>query len=108
MARAIVSLPPGVGDSFDVFINGVPQTPGRDFVRDDRTLVFERELRKEERLGWLRWTSMFLGIAGSYGRNDTVDITFVYDGKRLVASGLPIVSVPDEPTAPAGAHEARR
>lgn len=91
MARAIVTLPPAVGDSFEVFINGVPQEAGTDFVQEGRALVFQRELKKEEKLGWARWTAMFLGVAGSYGKNDAVDVTFTHEGRRVVASGLPIV-----------------
>ena len=64
MARAKVTLPDTAGPDFEVFINGVPQERGRDFAQEGRELVFERELAKEEKLGWVRWTSMFLGIAG--------------------------------------------
>jgi hypothetical protein len=91
MARAKVSLPPGVGDSFEVFINGVPQARGDDFHLEGRDLVFERELKEEGKLGAARWLSMFFGIAGHYGKNDTVDIVFEYEGRRVVSSGLPIV-----------------
>lgn len=91
MARAKVTLPDGIGDPFEVFINGVPQQPGTDFVREGRELVFERELKEEGKLGWVRWASMFLGIAGSYGKNDTVDIAFELQGRKVVASKLPIV-----------------
>jgi hypothetical protein len=32
---------------------------------------------------------MFLGIAGTYRQNDTVDVIYEAGGRRLVASGLP-------------------
>jgi hypothetical protein len=50
--------------------------------------VFGRSLAKEE-LGVGRWTSMVLGIAGSYGKNDTVDVVYERNGRPAVASKLP-------------------
>jgi hypothetical protein len=85
-ARSQVDLPDSVGDSFDVFVNGVQQVQGRDFDRVGRSLVFERELRQEGRLGFWRWLSIFLGIAGTYRRNDTVDVVYTVNGRRVVAT----------------------
>jgi len=53
--------------------------------------VFDRPLAKEGRLGTIRWLSMFLGIAGTYRQNDSVDVVYEQDGRRMVATGLPIV-----------------
>ena len=47
-------LPPDVVRPFDVFVNGVEQHEGRDYSIDGRTLVFERELRTEGKLGFWR------------------------------------------------------
>jgi hypothetical protein len=88
--RARVDLPSYVTDEFEVFLNGVPQAEGRDFERDGRTLLFDRPLAKEGRLGTLRWLSMLLGVAGTYRQNDSVDIVYESGGKRLVAADLPI------------------
>jgi hypothetical protein len=88
-ARSQVDLPDTVGDSFDVFVNGVQQVQGRDFDRVGRSLVFPRELRQEGRLGFWRWLSIFLGIAGTYRGNDTVDVVYTVDGRRIVASLAP-------------------
>ena len=96
MARAIVSLPSSVADSFEVFINGVPQQRGRDFHVEGRQLIFDRELEQESKLGFVRWLSMFLGVAGTYAKNDTVDVVFEFDGRRVISSGLPIV--PEQPS----------
>jgi len=87
--RAFVDLPPAVGDGFEVYVNGVPQKRGRDYRVDGRTLVFDRALATEGRLGPLRWLSMFLGIAGTYRQHDTVDVVYDVGGRRTVASGLP-------------------
>ena len=74
---------------FDVYLNGVPQHAGRDYRLEGRALVFDRPLAREGRLGFWRWTSMLLGIAGTYRQNDTVDVAYELGGRRLVASGLP-------------------
>jgi hypothetical protein len=87
--RSLVDLPRGVREPFEVYLNGVRQQPGTDFRVDGWTLVFDRELEREGRLGFWRWLSMVLGIAGSYGRNDTVDVIYEAGGKRVVATGLP-------------------
>lgn len=97
MARARVSLPASAPDSFEVFINGVLQERDRDYRVEGRDLIFERALEQEPKLGFVRWLSMFLGIAGSYGKNDTVDIVYEYEGRRVIASRLPIV--PEQPGA---------
>jgi hypothetical protein len=75
---------------FEVYVNGVPQREGADFRVVDRTLVFERTLAREGQLGFWRWLRMALGIAGSYGRNDAVDVVYQAGGRRVVATGLPI------------------
>jgi hypothetical protein len=73
-----------------VFVNGVPQQEGKDFEVDGNTLVFERSLAKEGRLGFWRWLSMFLGVAGTYRQNDSVDVVYERGGRRVVASDLSI------------------
>jgi hypothetical protein len=85
-----VALPPEVGRPFEVFVNGVPQQPGSDFDLEGNTLVFRRSLAKEGRLGFWRWLSLFLGVAGTYRQNDSVDVVYQRAGRRIVASGLQI------------------
>lgn len=84
-----VELPPEVGISLEVFVNGVPQKEGLDFERRVCELVFNRQLTKEGRLGFWRWLSLFLGVAGTYRQDDSVDIVYTRDGQRVVAS-LPL------------------
>jgi hypothetical protein len=81
-----VELPERVAGSFEVFVNGVPQHEGVDYDRVGRMLVFRRELAEECRLGFWRWLSMFLGVAGTYRKNDTVDVVFTRDGRRTVVT----------------------
>jgi hypothetical protein len=72
-----------------VYINGVPQRPGQDYVAAGRELVFERELRKEGKLGFWRW---FLGAwgVGTYRQNDSVDVRYEIDGRPALVEGLEI------------------
>ena len=93
MSQARVELPPEVAPPFEVYVNGVQQHRGRDFRVEGRTLVFSRPLAREGKLGFWRWTSLFLGIAGTYRQNDAVDVVYEAGGRRAVASGLPIVAV---------------
>ena len=83
-----MQLPAGVGSHFQVFLNGVPQQEGRDFRREGNELVFGRRLAQEGRLGFWRWLSLFLGVAGTYRQNDSVDVVYGAEGRRVVASGL--------------------
>ena len=85
-----VQLPAAVGERFEVFVNGVAQQPGRDFRREGNNLVFERRLAHEGRLGFWRWTSLFLGVAGTYRQNDSVDVVYEHGGRRIVAAALPL------------------
>src|SRR5213593_301546 len=89
--RTGVQLPAGVGDRLEVFINGVVKRPGQDFRREGDELVFERSLAREGRLGFWRWLSLFLGVAGTYRQNDSVDVVYDTGGRRTVTS-LPIES----------------
>jgi hypothetical protein len=85
-----VRLPPDVSRPFQVFLNGVPQAEGRDYTVRGGMLVFARELRSEGSLGAARWTSMVLGVAGTYKQNDSVDVVYERDGRPAVASKLPL------------------
>jgi hypothetical protein len=86
-----VQLPAGVGETFEVFVNGVVQQPGRDFRREGDELVFDRQLAREGRLGFWRWLSLFLGVAGTYRQNDSVDVVYEAGGRRVVATSLPLL-----------------
>jgi hypothetical protein len=92
--RTTASLPGDVRRPFEVYVNGVRQEEGRDFRVAAGALVFERQLRKEGRLGFWRWAAILVGMAGTYRQNDSVDVVYERDGRRVVATGLPLV--PDE------------
>jgi hypothetical protein len=84
-----VHLPAGVGDSYEVYVNGVRQQPGHDFDRLGDELVFRRPLAQEGRLGPIRWLSMLLGIAGTYRKHENVDVVYEVGGRRTVATLAP-------------------
>jgi hypothetical protein len=85
-----VPLPRGAEPPYRVFVNGVPQREGGDYEVVGHELHFSRPLEKE-RLGMGRWTAMFLGLFGSYGKNDSVDVQYRLGGRETVATGLDIV-----------------
>jgi hypothetical protein len=84
-----IKLPLGVGDSYEVYVNGVRQEPGRDFDRLGDQLVFRRKLAQEGRLGPIRWLSMLLGVAGTYRKHENVDVIYDAGGRRTVATLTP-------------------
>ena len=88
VARSRVELPAYVAGPFEVFVNGVPQHRGTDYEQVGSSLLFGRALAAEGKLGFWRWASMLLGVAGTYRQNDTVDVVYEADGGRRVASGL--------------------
>ena len=78
MAETRIKLPSYVSAPFEVFLNGVPLT-GDDFKVVGGTLVINRELVKEGKLGFWRWFWGAWGI-GSYRKNDIVDVRYSRDG----------------------------
>lgn len=88
-----VRLPDDLVRPFEVYVNGVEQEEGRDFEVDGRTLVFAQELKSEGDLGFWRWASIFVGIAGTYRQNDSVDVVYQRGGKPVVATKLPLEPV---------------
>jgi hypothetical protein len=83
-----VELPPHVGDPLEVYVNGILQEYGVDYEQVGRELMFHRPLVQEGKLGLLRWASMFLGVAGTYRKHQTIDVIYESEGRRLVETGL--------------------
>ena len=89
MPRSLVRLPADVRSPFEVYLNGVRQTLGRDYVVQEGALVFERELRKDRISGW-RWLLGAWGV-GTYRQDDSVDVRYERsDGSPAVAEKLDI------------------
>ncbi len=87
--QSIVKLPATVRAPFDVYVNGVHQQEGVDFDVRGSSLVFDRELKKEGKLGFWRW---FLGAwgVGTYRQNDSVDVRYERNGRPVLLEGLDI------------------
>jgi hypothetical protein len=83
-----VPLPPDAAEPFDVYVNGVLQQRGVDYEVEGRALRFSRPLAQEGRLGFIRWASIFLGLAGTYRKHDSVDVAYEVGGRRKVAANL--------------------
>jgi len=66
----------------------VEQREGTDYTVQRDALVFDRPLAQEGKLGFWRWLSMFLGIAGTYRKHETVDVQYEVNGKPRVAANL--------------------
>ena len=91
MSQWRVTLPPAVRRPFTVYVNGVRQEEGTDYRVAARTLVFDRPLVKEGRLGFWRWFLGAWGI-GTYRRDDQVDVAWEGgDGLPRVAHALDII-----------------
>lgn len=86
--RTRIELPEHVPSVFDVYVGGVRQVRGRDFEVEGRSLVFPRPLAQEGRLGFWRWASMWLGVAGTYRKHEAVDVVYETGGRREVETGL--------------------
>ncbi len=82
-------LPRGAEPPYRVFVNGIPQREGTDFEVVGDELHFASELEKEK-LGLGRWTAIFLGLFGSYGKNDQVDVQYRLGDRTTHVTGLDI------------------
>jgi hypothetical protein len=90
-----VRLPRGAEPPYRVFVNGVPQREGEDYRVVGDELHFARPLEKEK-LGLGRWTAIFLGLFGSYGKDDQVDVQYQLGGRTAHVTGLDILP-PSQP-----------
>ena len=84
-----VRLPNGAGRPIQVFVNGTEQREGEDYSVHGREILFSRALVKEK-VSSGRWLAMTLGLFGSYGKNETVDVHFRRAGQTQVISDAEI------------------
>jgi hypothetical protein len=85
-----VRLPGGAERPIQVFINGQQQVEGSDYAIHGREIVFSRPLVKEK-VSSGRWLAMTLGLFGSYGKNESVDVHFRRGGKVQVVSDAKVL-----------------
>ena len=86
-----VKLPTGAEAPYVVFINGVEQHEEADYNVRAGEIVFTREIVKEK-VGTGRWLAMYLGLFGTYRKNETIDLQFERGGKTELRSDLPVTS----------------
>ena len=86
-----LKLPAGAEAPYVVFINGVEQHAGSDYDLRAGEIVFTREIVKEK-VGTGRWLAMYLGLFGTYRKNETIDLQFERNGKTELLSDLPVES----------------
>jgi hypothetical protein len=84
-----VKLPKGAEAPYTVFINGVEQQEGVDYRLSAGEIVFTRQIIKEK-VGTGRWLAMYLGLFGTYRKNETIDLQFTRNGKIELVSDLPV------------------
>jgi hypothetical protein len=85
-----VRLPGGAERPIQVYINGQEQREGEDYTVHGRDILFSRPLVKEK-VSSGRWIAMTLGLFGSYGKNETVDVHFRRGGKVQVVTDAKIL-----------------
>jgi hypothetical protein len=82
-------LPPEAEAPYTVFINGIEQREGADYEVRAGEIVFNRQIVKEK-VGTGRWLAMYLGLFGTYRKNETIDLQFHRGGRVELLSDLPV------------------
>lgn len=82
-----LKLPAGAEAPYAVFVNGIEQREGVDYELRAGEIVFTREIVKEK-VGTGRWLAMYLGLFGTYRKNETIDLQFNRDGKVELVSDV--------------------
>jgi hypothetical protein len=85
-----VRLPDGAEQPIEVYVNGVRRGEGADYRIDRGHVVFARPIVKEQVSG-ARWLAMLLGLFGSYGKNEIVDISYQRGGETKLVSDAKIL-----------------
>jgi hypothetical protein len=85
-----VRLPRGAAEPIRVHINGVEQQRGPDYDVRNGEIVFKRAIIKETVTPG-RWMAMYLGLFGTYRKNETVDVEYQLDGQTKLAADAEII-----------------
>ncbi len=86
-----VALPRGATPTIKVFINGVEQVEGRDFEVNGDEIHFAAPVVKETVTPG-RWVAMYLGLFGTYRKNETVDVEYQVGGQTKLASDVAVIA----------------
>ena len=84
-------LPRGAEEPIRVHINGVEQRRGEVWNVRAGQIAFARPIIKES-VTRGRWLAMYLGLFGSYRKNETVDIEYHLGGHPKLAADVEIVA----------------
>jgi hypothetical protein len=84
-----VKLPAGAEPPFTVFINGIEQSK-ETYRIEAGEIVFSRPIVKEK-VGTGRWLAMYLGLFGTYRKDETIDLQFSKGGKVELRPDLPVI-----------------
>jgi hypothetical protein len=84
-----VRLPAGAERPYAVFVNGIEQREGADYEVGEGEILFNRQIVKEQ-VGKGRWLAMYLGLFGTYRKNETIDIQFKRDGRLELISDVAV------------------
>ncbi len=82
-------LPRGAQEPIRVHINGVEQARGEAWDVREGMIVFTRPIVKE-RVSTGRWLAMYLGLFGSYKKNEQVDVEYTLGGQTKLAANIEI------------------
>lgn len=86
-----VRLPTGAERPIAVYVNGVRQGEGSDYTIERGHVLFARPIVKEQVSG-ARWLAMFLGLFGSYGKNEVVDVEYRRGDRTELVSDAKILA----------------
>lgn len=84
-------LPRGAEPPIRVYINGIEQREGPDYTLRGGEIVFARPIVKEK-VGTGRWMAMYLGLFGTYRKNETVDVEYRLGGRTQLVADVEIVA----------------
>jgi hypothetical protein len=85
-----VRIPNGAEEPLTVFINGVLQREGVDYEIEGNEVRFVKPIIKEE-IGTGRWLAMYLGLFGTYRKDEKVDLQYKRKGKVELRSDVPVI-----------------
>jgi hypothetical protein len=85
-----VRLPRGAKEPIRVHVNGVEQTRGTDYEIRSGEVVFSRPIIKETVTPG-RWMAMYLGLFGTYRKNEAVDVEYKLGGETKLLADAEIL-----------------
>jgi hypothetical protein len=85
-----VRLPRGAREPIRVHINGIEQARGTDYEVRNGEIVFNRPIIKETVTPG-RWMAMYLGLFGTYRKNESVAVEYQLGGETKLLADAAIV-----------------